>query len=108
MARLPANLQAQVEEFGFEFSEVPEVTHTRRSKYAEMWEAAKEVTRRNPGKALRVREWEQASQPYNIAKQINNGDRKEFEGNDASEEFTAVAAKTENDTYAIWLTYNGQ
>lgn len=93
------------ESLGLEFGTPPERDTTRRSKHDERWQAARELCQKYPGQALRVLTYNQPSQPYSIAKQINNGDHRYFTEDYA--EFTAVAAKNHDDnTYSIWLTYN--
>lgn len=103
-------------ELGMEFSEPPEVAITRRSKHAARYELVKTVARKNPDRKIKLFEWAQASQPYALAKAINNNDRKEFAvPEDAEGKFTAFAgpipAWTDEDevehpqVYAIWITY---
>lgn len=94
-----------LESLGLEFGSPPERQTTRRSKHDELWQAARELTMKYPGQSLKVLTYNQPSQPYSMAKQINNGDHRYFK--DDAEAFTAVAAKNEDDTYSIWLTYNG-
>src|SRR6476469_2035153 len=102
MPRLTKQEQTLVDEFEFEFSAPPEKTSTRRGKHDERWQAAKALTMKNPGQALKVLTYSQPSQPYNIAKAINNGENRNFL--DDAADFTAVAGKVADDEYAIWLT----
>lgn len=95
-----------LETLGLEFGTPPERDNTRRSKHDERWQAARDLTMKYPGQSLRVLTYNQASQPYSIAKAINNGEHRYFA--EDSENFTAVAAKNEDSTYSIWLTYNGE
>jgi len=84
-----------VESYGFEFAEPPEQEGTRRSRYDEMWSAAKELCLKFPGQTLKVRNYNNASTAYNEAKSINNGEHRMFipeEGHDANE-WTAKAVK---------------
>lgn len=98
---------AQVlESLDLEFGTPPERDNTRRSKHDERWSAARELTMKYPGQSLRVLTYNQASQPYSIAKSINNGDHRYFR--DDADQFTAVAAKNEDGSYSIWLTFNGE
>lgn len=106
MPRLSQKDQQALDELGLEFGTPPEKSNTRRSKHDEKWQAARDLTMKFPGQSLKVLTYAQASQPYSIAKNINNGEHRYFE--DDYEEFTAVAAKNEDGTYSIWLTYNGE
>lgn len=94
------------EELGLEFSAPPERDNTRRSKHDERWQKARELTMKYPGQTLKVLTYAQASQPYSIAKSINNSEHRYFK--EDGDQFKAVAGKDENDTYSIWLTYNGE
>lgn len=115
MPRLGKTDQTTVEEFGFEFSTPPENAGTRTSKLDERWEAARELCLKFPGQSLKVISYEKQSQPYNIAKAINNGEHRSFK--DDAADWTAVARKetvtdpeNEEETveqYSVWLTYNG-
>lgn len=96
---------AVAEEFGLEFGTPPEKDTSRRSKHDERYETARTLTMKYPGQSLKVLTYSQASQPYSIAKQINNGEHRHFK--DDAAQFTAVAAKNEDGTYSVWLTYNG-
>lgn len=106
MAKLNKTDAALVEDFGFDFSEPPAKSSTRRGKHDERWQAAKALAMKFPGQSLKVLSYSQPSQPYNIAKAINNGENRNFV--DDSGSFTAVAGKVADDEYAIWLTYNGE
>lgn len=113
--RLNKSQSETLEKFGFEISTPPERDTSRRSKYDEMWEAAKALLETMPGVAVKVRNYTNASAAYQEAKAINNGEHRHFknEGN----KWTAVGTKTdevETDdegnevaVYGIWLTYNG-
>ncbi len=57
MARLSRADEEALEEFGFSFEEPPEVDSTRRSRYEPMWEAAKALCEKAPGKSLKVRSY---------------------------------------------------
>lgn len=94
------------ESLGLAFEEPPPRDTTRRSKHDELWSTARELTMRNPGRSLKVLTYKQPSQPYSIAKAINNGDHRYFTEDAA--QFTAVAGKNEEGTYSIWLTYTGE
>lgn len=93
MARLSKAEEEALESFGFSFEEPPEVDSTRRSRYDEMWDAAKSLCEKMPGKSLRVRSYNNASTAYNDAKAINNGEKKSFEGE--SDKWLAVATKND-------------
>ena len=95
-----------VESFDMEFGAPPERDTSRRSKHDERWQAARDLTMKYPGQSLRVLTYNQPSQPYSIAKSINNGEHRYFK--EDSESFTAVAAKNDDGSYSIWLTYNGE
>lgn len=113
--RLNKSQTETLEKFGFEVSAPPERDTSRRSKYDEMWEAAKELLQTMPGQAVKIRNYTNASAAYQEAKAINNGEHRHFknEGN----KWTAVGTKTEDfevaedgtevPLYGIWLTFNG-
>jgi hypothetical protein len=111
MARLNRTDEALVEEFGFTFEEPPEVDSTRRSRYEPMWEAAKALCEKNPGRSLKVRSYNNASTAYNDAKAVNNGEKKSFAGE--GDHWLAVAVKNEEvlnekdePTYDLYLKRN--
>ena len=95
MPRLNQTDTKVAESFGFAFEEPPAQDGARRSRYDEMWTAAKELCEKFPGQTLKVRSYNNASTAYNDAKGINNGDHRMFtveEGHDATE-WTAKAVK---------------
>lgn len=103
-----------VDEFGFEFSEPPEKGGPRRSKYDERWDKARDLLMKFPGRTLKVISYDKQSQPYNIARAINNGEHRAFA--DDAKDWTAVAGKDfyededgqETERWSVWLTYNGE
>jgi hypothetical protein len=109
MPRLSRSDEEALEGFGFVFEEPPEQENTRRSRYDEMWDAAKTLCEKMPGKSLKVRSYNNASTAYNDAKGINNGEKKAFEGE--GDKWLAVATKNDevrNDkdtgpTYDLYL-----
>lgn len=121
--RLNQGQQKVVENFGFAFvDEVPEVDRSRRSKYDEMWEAARTLCQRFPGKALMVRVHNHKPQAYEEAKAINNGDKRLFKEDFAQWKAVAAPSNNEDDVYeddykdeslrgqrrtAVYLTYLG-
>ena len=110
MPRLGKQDEKVVEEFGFEFSAPPENAGTRVSKLDERWEAARALCLKFPGQTLKVISYDKPSQPYNIAKAVNNGEHRSFKDDAAS--WTAVARKEEIEgdepVWSVWLTYNGE
>lgn len=99
------------EQYGFEISTPPEKAQTRKSKYDEVWAAARKFTMRNPGVTIKVRsDYGSLSNAYNNAKEINNGEHRAF--SDDSSTFTAVAGKDTDaegtEQICVWLTYNGE
>ncbi len=113
MARLNRADEEALAEFGFEITEPPEVENTRRSRYEPMWDAARALCQKMPGKSLKVRSYNNASTAYNDAKAINNGEKKGFE--DQGSNWLAVAVKNEevlNDkdepTYDLYLKYTAE
>lgn len=109
MARLTSADEKALEEFGFVFEEPPEGEATRRSRYDPMWAAAKVLCEKNVGKSLKVRSYNNASTAYNDAKAINNGEKKQFEGE--ADQWTAVAVKNDEvlnekdePTYDLYLS----
>jgi hypothetical protein len=110
MPRLSKSDEEALAEFGFEISEPPEQENTRRSRYEPMWDAARALCQKMPGKSLKVRSYNNASTAYNDAKAINNGEKRGFE--DQGDQWLAVASKNEevrNDkdepTYDLYLKY---
>jgi len=116
MPRLAKADEKVMSDFGFQFSAPPESAGTRASKYDEMWEAARSICLKFPKQTLMVTSYDKQSQPYNIAKAINNGEHRSFKDDSAS--WTAVARKFEVPSedesvepevrWGIWLTYNGE
>lgn len=115
MPRLAKADQSLVDDFQFEFSTPPESAGTRTSKLDERWEAARTLCLKFPGQTLKVISYDKPSQPYNLAKAINNGEHRSFK-NDATS-WTAVARKElvidpeseeEVPQWSVWLTYNGE
>ena len=108
MPKLNKTDETVLENFGFEFSEVPEIQITRTSKHEARWEAAKAMCKKFPGQTLKVIEYDKKATAYQTARGINNGENKSFLEDYA--EFTAVAKETEqgSDVYGIWLSYNGE
>jgi hypothetical protein len=108
MPRLNRTDAQTVEEYGFTFSAPPERTSTRKGKHHETFMAARSLCEKFPGQSLRVLSFENPSQAYSLAKQINNGDRSEFK--DDSADWTAKSAKyvgdEGEDLYGLWLTYS--
>lgn len=113
--RLNKTDQGLAESFGFEFSTPPENAGTRTSKYDERFEAARTLCLKFPGQSLKVVSYDKPSQPYNMAKAINNGEHRSFK--DDSANWTAVARKEEVidpeseetvEQWSVWLTYNGE
>lgn len=112
MARMTKASQEILDTFGFEVGEAPEKDNSRRSKYDEMWEAARTFCEGNPHTTIKVRTYSNASAAYSDAKAINNGEHRHFKD---GAQWQAVAAKSETDTaedgthlHALWLTYNGE
>jgi hypothetical protein len=112
MARITKASQEILDTFGFEVGEAPEKDTSRRSKYDDMWEAARNFCESNPGTTIKVRTYTNASAAYSDAKAINNGEHRHFSD---GAKWQAVAAKSETDVseddkplHAIWLTYNGE
>lgn len=99
---------ALAEELGLEFGTPPEPSRTRTSKHDERWAAARDLSLKYPGQSLKVLTYNQASQPYSTAKAINNAEHRHFTDNADMSLFKAVAAKNEDGTYSIWLTYVGE
>ena len=102
-----------LEEYGFEFSAPPETNRTRSSKFDELFEAARELCMKFPKQSLKVVTYDKQSQPYNIAKAINNGEHRSFK--DDSADWVAVARKVEVESedsdepkveWSVWLTYD--
>jgi hypothetical protein len=98
--RLNKTDAATVEDFGFVFEAIPEVTSTRTSKWDEVWTKAVALCRSHPRQSLRVRSYNNASTAYKEAKEINNNESRyvtsdEEEGEHA---WAAVAVKSE-ETY---------
>lgn len=110
MARLTKASEALLETFGFVVETPPERDNTRRSKWDEVWEAAKQFCETNVGQTIRVRSYTNASMSYSDAKAINNREHRHFK-DEVPLAWTAVAAKTDEvddddkPVYAIWLTY---
>lgn len=104
--KIKQNDATLAESLGLEFGTVPEKDTSRRSKHDERWQTARDLVQKYPGQSLKVLTYNQASQPYSIAKSINNGEHRYFREDAAN--FTAVAAKNEDGTYSVWLTYNGE
>lgn len=111
MARITKASQDILDSFGFEVGEAPEKDTSRRSKYDDMWEAARKFCESNPGVTIKVRTYTNPSAAYNDAKSINNGEHRHFSDGAA---WRAVAAKSDNEAdvtedgkplFAIWLTY---
>lgn len=116
MARLNKSQTETLEKFGFTVSEPPEREATRRSKYDELWEAAKAFLESAPGVTIKVRNYTNASAAYADAKAINNGEHRHFK--DEGAKWLAVGTKTEDEVYedtdgdeqpyyGVWLTYKG-
>jgi hypothetical protein len=112
MPRTSKTDEKVMSEYGFEFSTPPENSGTRASKYDELFEAARELCLKFPGQSLKVVTYEKQSQPYNIAKAINNGEHRSFK--DDAADWVAVARKIETEVedsdepkveWAVWLTY---
>lgn len=114
--RLNKSQTETLEKFGFEISTPPEKDNSRRSKYDEMWEAAKALLETMPGTQIKVRTYTNASASYAEAKAINNGEHRHFKNE--GEKWLAIGTKTEDETwtdddgnehplYAVWLTYKG-
>ncbi len=99
---------AVAEEMGMEFGTPPEITRTRKSKHDERWTKARALTEANKGQNLKVLTYNQPSQPYSMAKAINNGDHAYFKDNDGMVKFKAVGAANGDGTFSIWLTYIGE
>lgn len=108
MPKIKQNDATLAETLGLEFGTPPERTATRRSKHDERWNAARDLAAKYPGQSLRVLTYKQASQPYSIAKAINNGQHRYFTDNDDMVLYKAVAAKNEDGSYSVWLTYVGE
>lgn len=111
MPRQPKHVESAVNEFGFEFSEPPARSNTRRGKHFERWEAARRVAEANPGKSLKVLTYNQPSSAYTTAKQINNDEHRQFTDAEKGERWLAVAGPDGTDEnpnqHAIWLTFKG-
>lgn len=113
--RLSKADETVLNEFEFEFSEPPDKYGPRRSKNDERFSAARAICMKYPGKTLKVTSYDKQSQPYNIARAINNGEHRIFEG-DNEKDWLAVAGKdfyeddegNEVERYSVWLTYNGE
>jgi hypothetical protein len=112
MARLSKAEEEALETYGFVVEEPPEQDSTRRSRYEPMWDAARAVCQKMPGKSLKVRSYNNASTAYNDAKAINNGEKKGFEDVEDGYKWTAVAGKNEDvlnakdePTYDLYLKY---
>ncbi|HET7713330.1 MAG TPA: hypothetical protein VFK94_02745 [Patescibacteria group bacterium] len=112
MARLSKADEEALESFGFEFAEPPEKEDSRRSRYDEMWAAAKTLCEKNPGKSLKVRSYNNASTAYNDAKAINNAEHRMFSDGEPAD-WTAVAVKNtevlndkDEPTYDLYLKRN--
>lgn len=119
MPRLNKGDEKVVEQYGFLFATPPEKNSTRRSRYDEMWEAARELCKKFPNQTLKVRVHNNASAAYEDATKVNNGEKRNFAAD--YEEWVAVAAPSadENDVYgddhpkagqpmtAVYLTYVG-
>lgn len=113
--RLNKSQSDTLEKFGFEVSAPPERDTSRRSKYHEMWEAAKELLQTMPGVEVKIRNYTNASAAYAEAKAINNGEHRHFKNEGAK--WTAVGTKTDEvetddegnevPLYGIWLKFNG-
>jgi hypothetical protein len=82
-------------EFGFEFEEPPEKSSVRRSRYDDLWTAAKALCERFPDRSLKVRHYNNASTAYNDAKSINNGDHRMFADAESVSDWTAVAVRND-------------
>jgi hypothetical protein len=113
MARLTKASQEILDTFGFVVSEAPEKGTSRKSKYDELWDAARNFLTSNPGVTIKVRTYPSASAAYTDSKAINNGDHRKFKNEQKS--WTAVATKSDDEAdvkkdgerlYALWLTYN--
>lgn len=112
MARLTKASQELLDTFGFVVSEAPEKDTSRKSRYDDLWDAARTFLTTNPGVTIKVRTYPSASAAYTDAKAINNGDHRKFKGEQKS--WTAVATKSDDEAdvnedgerlYALWLTY---
>lgn len=109
--RLNKAQQEVIDSFGFEFSEPPEKSGTRSSKYDELFGAARELLMQHPGRTLKVVTYDKQSQPYNIARAINNGEHRAFK--DDAADWLAVAGKDHiedeegnvTERWSVWLTY---
>jgi hypothetical protein len=85
---------AVVDQFGFEFAEAPERDRKRRSKYDDVWDAARNLCKQYPGRSLKVRTYNNSSSAYSDATAINNGEKKVFK--DDFKEWEAVASESTN------------
>lgn len=117
MARLNKADEDAIAEFGFAFEEPPDVASTRRSRYDDMWDAARNLCVKNPSKSLKVRSYNNASTAYNDAKAINNGEHRMFvpdpETGESASAWLAVAVKNaevlnekNEPTYDLYLKHN--
>lgn len=115
MPRLSKADESTVEEYGFSFTAPPERDGTRRSRYDEMWEAARTLCRKFPGQTLKVRTHNHPSSAYDDAKKINNGEKRLFAHD--YKEWRAVAAPSTDESEidddgkpltAVYLTYIGE
>lgn len=115
MPRMSKADEALVTEYGFSFTPPPEKDNTRRSRYDDMWAAARVLCQKYPGNPLKVRTYNHASSAYEDAKKINNGERKAFQQDYT--DWTAVAAPSTdpeevNDDgkplTAVYLTFIGE
>jgi hypothetical protein len=104
-----------LEETGMLFETPPENSTTRKSKHDDLYGKAISLAKQYPGQFLRVMTYNNPSQPYNLAKAINNEERAEFTGHEGGK-FEAVGRKipaqpaTEDseateEAFGIWIKF---
>lgn len=111
--RLNKGDTAVAEEYGLVFEEPPVNTVTRKSKHSDLYDNAIALCISHPDQWLRLTTYAQPQMPYQLAKAINNDDRKEFVVQDGhfDARSTKIPAHTTDDgdtvadSYGVWIRY---
>jgi len=97
--------QEVLEKFNFEVGDPPEPDTTRKSKNYEKFIAAAEFCIAHPGQFVRIGQYANPTQPYNLAKAVNNHERAEFMDWEGGS-FAAIGRRVGVDDYGVWVKWD--